>query len=103
MQENFKVELEKLAELETELTERRAALRGQALEQVQKLINEFGLTPAELQFADQEVVKTSTRAGRPVPVKYMDKNGNKWTGRGRTPRWLAEYEENGGSRDDFLI
>ena len=38
-----------------------------------------------------------------VPVKYMDKNGNKWTGRGRTPRWLAEYEENGGSRDDFLI
>ncbi len=35
MQENFKVELEKLAELENELNERRAALRGQALEQVQ--------------------------------------------------------------------
>ena len=103
MQENFKVELEKLAEMELELNERRAALRGQALEQVQKLITEFDIAASELGFAEEAATKTSKRAGRSVPVKYMDKNGNKWTGRGRTPRWLAEYEENGGSRDDFLI
>lgn len=103
MQENFKAELEKLAEMELELSERRAALRGQALEQVQKLIKEFDLTPAELNFTDASVAKVSKRAGRTVPVKYMDQHGNKWTGRGRTPHWIADYEEKGGSRDDFLI
>lgn len=25
-----------------------------------------------------------------------------WTGRGRTPRWVVEYEAQGGSRDDLL-
>ena len=26
-----------------------------------------------------------------------------WTGRGRTPKWITEYEAQGGSRDDLLI
>ena len=43
----------------------------------------------------------STRA-KP-PVKYRDDSGNSWTGRGATPRWLREYEEQGKSRDDFKV
>jgi DNA-binding protein H-NS len=40
-----------------------------------------------------------------VPAKYRHpENPDKtWTGRGRTPKWIAEHEANGGSRDDFLI
>jgi DNA-binding protein H-NS len=38
-----------------------------------------------------------------VAIKYKDSNGNTWTGRGKTPRWLVEAETNGQSRAQFLI
>ncbi|WP_352463105.1 H-NS family nucleoid-associated regulatory protein [Mesorhizobium sp. M0062] len=39
-------------------------------------------------------------------VKYKDDKGDKgdtWTGRGATPKWLAAYEAEGKSREQFLI
>ena len=38
-----------------------------------------------------------------VPIKYRDEKGNTWTGRGKTPRWLAEAEKNGATRENYLI
>ncbi|MFP5406769.1 MAG: H-NS family nucleoid-associated regulatory protein [Gammaproteobacteria bacterium] len=29
--------------------------------------------------------------------------GATWTGRGRTPRWILDAEQSGGSRDSFKI
>lgn len=26
-----------------------------------------------------------------------------WSGRGRTPKWIADHESNGGSREDYAI
>ncbi|MBM4232027.1 MAG: H-NS histone family protein, partial [Gammaproteobacteria bacterium] len=31
-----------------------------------------------------------------------DDKGNTWTGRGKTPRWLAAAEKAGAKRDQFL-
>ncbi len=37
-------------------------------------------------------------------AKYQDpKSGATWTGHGRVPGWLLEYEEAGKKRDKFLI
>ena len=72
MQENFKVELEKLAEMELELNERRAALRGQALEQVQKLITEFDIAASELGFAEEA-------APRPLSAQVVRCLSSTWT------------------------
>lgn len=37
-------------------------------------------------------------------AKYQDpKTGATWTGHGRVPAWLLEYEEAGKKRDKFLI
>lgn len=41
--------------------------------------------------------------GKPVPVKYADDKGNKWTGRGRPPLWLVAAEKAGRKRDSFLV
>jgi DNA-binding protein H-NS len=39
-----------------------------------------------------------------VAVKYRDKDGNTWTGRGRMPRWLTAATKGGkAKREDFLI
>lgn len=39
----------------------------------------------------------------PAAVKYRDDKGNQWTGRGNPPKWLAAYEAEGRSRDEFLV
>jgi hypothetical protein len=41
--------------------------------------------------------------GRKVPVKYRDKSGNTWTGRGAQPRWMTAAIKAGAKRDDFLV
>ena len=46
------------------------------------------------------------RAGKrgKVAVKYRDKNGNTWTGRGRMPRWLTAATKGGkAKKEDFLV
>jgi DNA-binding protein H-NS len=47
--------------------------------------------------------KKGPRRGGKVAAKYRDDKGNTWTGRGKTPRWLADAEKGGAKRDQFLI
>src|SRR5262249_39641133 len=41
--------------------------------------------------------------GRKLPVKYRDRAGNTWSGRGATPRWMRDAIKKGAKRDDFLV
>jgi DNA-binding protein H-NS len=41
--------------------------------------------------------------GKKVAAKYRGPNGEAWAGRGLTPRWLAELEGKGESREQYLI
>jgi DNA-binding protein H-NS len=41
--------------------------------------------------------------GRKAPIKYRDRSGNTWAGRGQKPRWLAEAIKKGKKAEDFLI
>jgi DNA-binding protein H-NS len=47
--------------------------------------------------------KKKSLQGRKVPIKYRDKKGNTWAGRGAQPRWLAAAIKAGAKRDDFLV
>lgn len=38
-----------------------------------------------------------------VAAKFRGPNGETWSGRGLSPRWLALLVEQGASRDDFAI
>jgi DNA-binding protein H-NS len=39
-----------------------------------------------------------------VAIKYRDKSGNTWTGRGRMPRWMVAATRGGkAKKEDFLI
>lgn len=42
-------------------------------------------------------------AGTTVAPKYRGPNGETWTGRGLTPRWLVSLEAEGRQKDDFAI
>ena len=41
--------------------------------------------------------------GRKAPIKYRDRSGNTWAGRGAKPRWLVAAIKGGKKLDDFLI
>ena len=45
----------------------------------------------------------STRKGTTVAPKYRGPNGETWTGRGVTPRWMAGLLAQGRTKDEFAI
>jgi DNA-binding protein H-NS len=47
--------------------------------------------------------KKSSMKGRKVPVKYRDKKGNTWAGRGAQPVWLREELKAGAKLEDFAV
>jgi DNA-binding protein H-NS len=93
------------------------ANKAPAIKKVRALMKKLGVTVDDLQ-----ETTTPSRRGRPtksaavngttakarkvrgkVAIKYRDDKGNTWTGRGKTPRWLAEAEKAGKQRDTFKI
>jgi DNA-binding protein H-NS len=41
--------------------------------------------------------------GRKVPIKYRDRSGNTWAGRGAQPVWLREKLKAGAKLEDFAV
>jgi DNA-binding protein H-NS len=47
--------------------------------------------------------RRSSLKGQKVPVKYRDKEGNTWAGRGAQPVWLREKLKAGAKLEDFAV
>jgi len=102
----------RIAQLQKQLA---AAQNNKApvIKKVKALMKKFGITVADLT-GDEEPVKgrrgrkpgkaakKGPKRGGTVAIKYRD-GSNTWTGRGKTPRWLAEAEKVGAKREQFLI
>jgi DNA-binding protein H-NS len=63
-------------------------------EQLSKLGGEVG---------SGRLARRSGMKGRKVPVKYRDKEGNTWAGRGAQPVWLREKLKAGAKLEDFAV
>lgn len=102
----------------TELIEAAEAKRRDKLETAkQALVDEFRGRAAALGLSMDALLprrqraesasasgrKQRSDAGSSRPAKYRGPNGEKWSGRGRTPRWLAALEAEGRGREQFAI
>jgi hypothetical protein len=47
--------------------------------------------------------RASSLKGRKAPIKYRDRSGNTWAGRGAQPVWLREKLEAGAKLEDFSV
>jgi DNA-binding protein H-NS len=47
--------------------------------------------------------RRSSLKGRRVPIKYRDRSGNTWAGRGAQPVWLREKLKAGAKLEDFAV
>src|SRR5262245_60045254 len=92
----------------------RANLSAMSVEALIKLRDEIGrvLNQRTVQLQSQlsrlggEIGKRGGRSslkGTKVPVKYRDKEGNTWAGRGAQPVWLREKIKAGAKLEDFSV
>ena len=77
-------------------------------------VKDLRLTGAELRKAKSKTKASPTAAGKAVgakkkksaaavAAKYQGPNGESWSGRGLTPRWLTALLAQGKTKDDFAI
>lgn len=88
MNNDFQDLMNSLLEEQKELNARIAEAKGQAIQQVQELINVFQLKPEDL---FNEVSSSVQKVRRPAVMKYRLPNGVEWSGRGRMKKEFEEY------------
>jgi DNA-binding protein H-NS len=92
----------------------RSNLGSMSVEALIKLRDEIGkvLSQKAVQLQNElsrlggEIVGRSRRSpmkGRKVAIKYRDRSGNTWAGRGAQPVWLREKIKAGAKLEDFAV
>lgn len=96
--------MNQIAVLQAEAETARLREREGVISRIREGMKHYNITPKDLmdQPKTKKVIPQKAKVGFTVKPKYI--NGSlKWTGRGSAPRWIRDHENNGGSRDDFLI
>lgn len=82
--------------LEAQLSEVRATEIAGVVEQIQGLMEQYGLTVDDLakRRRGRPAASATKAKAEPLPAKYRDpKTGKTWSGRGRSPAWLGKRPE----------
>lgn len=75
-----------------------------AIADVKRKIELYGLTAADLGFARNAGPGNSRAKNAKANVKYRGPNGETWGGgRGRKPQWVTQALKEGRSLDDFAV
>ena len=95
--------LDRKAALDREIESTRKQEHVNAIEKVRALMQEYGLTIADI--ASKAPVRASSSAkGGKVAAKYRDKaTGETWSGRGLQPKWLKAALAAGRQLSEFSV
>ncbi len=92
-----------------EIQKRRTKAQEEGLKKIKLIAAEYGLTAAELRgISSTKRSTTRTKVAKkrgPVAPKYRDPSNaeNTWTGRGRKPKWVETFLNNGGHLDQITL
>jgi len=74
-----------------------------AISDIRRKIDLYGLTAADLGFAKSGPGNARAKS-KPQIVKYRGPNGETWSGgRGRKPQWVQEVLQQGRNLEDFAV
>ena len=95
--------LKQQADLARQIEETKSRERDSAIDQVRRLMNDHGLTVADIGSGKGARKKGST--GKKVAAKYRHPTtGETWSGRGLQPKWLKAALAGGKKKiDDFAV
>lgn len=98
----YKDLIRQIESLTKQAEEIRKAELASVIAEIKRTMAAHGLTIADLR--PDVGAKPGKKTHLKVAVKYRNAvNGETWTGRGRTPKWLTAAEAGGASRKSFLI
>ena len=93
-----------LEAVEAEIAASKSAARAGNIATVRALMNEHGLTMADIgRVSAVTTASTVAKARVPVAPKYRNSVGETWAGRGARPTWLQKALASGFSLDEFKI
>lgn len=96
-----------LAELKSLLAQIPKEIERRQKEEKAKLLKEIEAMASERGFSLNELVGETTpkKERAPVAAKYVHPANPEltWTGRGRQPRWVAEFVQGGGSLEQLHV
>lgn len=87
----------------SERDRRRNEMRGEVMAKIRELAASIGIDVVIPGDRPQRTAGSSMLKGTKVPAKYSDGNGNSWSGRGQTPRWMKEKLEAGATKEQFSV
>jgi len=98
------LELEaQIAELQQQVAAQKAAGKKQAIEEIKAKMDEFGITPDDLQSKGKAIMLKSSKEKKPASVKYR-MGDNTWSGgKGPKPKWVKELLDKEGNIEDYLV
>ena len=103
MNKSYKQLCEEIESLKKQAEETRMGEVGIAIAEVKRLVNEFNLTAADCGFKNSKKLATSKAKAVAPKFQHPENSSITWTGRGRTPKWLAEFEARGHARQEFEV
>ncbi|HEX5513783.1 MAG TPA: H-NS histone family protein [Gammaproteobacteria bacterium] len=91
------------AELDRELKKRRRDDVRQAQRELRSVAERFGFSLTEL-VSGQPAAAAAAAAGKGVvKFRHPSDESKTWSGRGRKPAWIKEWEAEGRSLDELLV
>ena len=108
---DIQTQIEKLQQQAEEIKAREF---DRTVQEITATMRAFGITPKHLQSGfrlEKARGKPNAKSARgkaghsavAVAAKYSGPNGESWSGRGLTPRWLASLLAQGQKKEDFAI
>jgi len=110
-----------IEKLQKQANEIKAKEFNATVQDIRAKMQAFGITIKDLQAAkpskaskgnggrmaketkDTNRPRSAKKATNPVAPKYIGPNGETWSGRGLTPRWLATLITQGQAKESFLV
>lgn len=94
--------LKQIESLTRQAEDLRHAEVEKVISEIKEKMEKYGLTVADLG-AQKPSSKVKKSTGK-VAAKYRNSvTGETWSGRGRTPKWLADAEAAGKKRESFAV
>lgn len=92
---------EQIAALQAQASEIKSREMADKISQIRELMTAYGITVDQIQ---GKTVKTaSSKSSNPAPAKYAGPNGELWTGRGLSPKWMTALIAAGHDKNEYLI
>lgn len=89
--------------LQKKASEIRAQEFDKTIQEILAKMVAYGITVKDLDVVKTRTRKMSTGTTKVAAAKYRGPNGETWSGRGLTPRWLVALVAQGRTKEEFAI